>query len=136
MGTISASRHYVNSLSICSRPETIKQLRTYIGAYKFLSRVLPQCAMYIGSLDALTAGKSSSDRINWTEEQEHEFKISQDALSTNKTITLPKPTDQLWLVCDGAVRKPGISATLYIQHAMMMIFWLPDISARNYTVIS
>jgi len=115
MGTISASRHYVNSLSICSRPETIKQLRTYIGAYKFLSRVLPQCAMYIGSLDALTAGKSSSDRIKWTEEQEHEFKISQDALSSNKTITLPKPTDQLWLVCDGAVRKPGISATLYIQ---------------------
>jgi hypothetical protein len=29
-------------------------------------------------------------------------------------LILPRPTDQLWIVTDGAVRKPGIGATLYV----------------------
>ena len=114
-GTISASSHQVNTLSVCNRPDTVKQLRTYIGAYKFLSRVLPECAIYLAPLDDIQAGKQSSDRLLWSDDQESAFRLSQTALSNNKTITLPKSSDQLWLVCDGALRKPGISSTLYIQ---------------------
>ena len=39
---------------------------------------------------------------------------AQSALSTNRTITLLRPDDLLWIVTDGAVKKPGIGATLYV----------------------
>ena len=41
------------------------------------------------------------------------FKVAKLALSSSRTITLPKPDDLLWIVTDGAVRTPGIGATLY-----------------------
>ena len=38
----------------------------------------------------------------------------QQALSTCHTITLPRPTDQLWIVTDGSIHKPGIGTTFYV----------------------
>ena len=29
-------------------------------------------------------------------------------------MTLPRPEDQLWIITDGALRDPGIGATLYV----------------------
>ena len=34
---------------------------------------------------------------------------------THKAITLPRPSDQLWIVTEGALRKLGLGATLYIE---------------------
>ena len=45
------------------------------------------------------------------------FAAAQTALSTNCQITLPRPTDHLWIVTDGAVNKPGIGATLYVTRS-------------------
>ena len=42
------------------------------------------------------------------------FSDAQAALAFTLTITLPKPEDQLCIVTDGAVRSPGIGATLYV----------------------
>ena len=42
------------------------------------------------------------------------FRSAQNALSSALTIKLPRPEDQLWIVTDGAVRDPGIGATLYV----------------------
>lgn len=38
-----------------------------------------------------------------------------ECVSSSRSITLPRPDDQLWIVSDGAVRKPGIAATLYVM---------------------
>ena len=43
------------------------------------------------------------------------FARTQEALLTHKAITLPRPSDQLWIVTDGALRKLGLGATLYIE---------------------
>lgn len=43
------------------------------------------------------------------------FQKAQEALTTNKAITLPRPSDQLWIVTDGALRKYGLGATLYVE---------------------
>ena len=40
VGTLKASPHRVASLSSCPAPETATQLRSFIGAYKILSRVV------------------------------------------------------------------------------------------------
>ena len=89
-------------------------MRSFIGAYKVLSRVIPRRSIYLTPLDAVTAGRPSQESINWTDDLRAAFRSAQNALSSALTITLPRPEDQLWIVTDGAVRDPGIGATLYV----------------------
>ena len=87
---------------------------SFIGAYKVLSRVIPRCSSYLAPLDAVTAGRPSKECINWTDDLRAALRSAQNTLSSAFTITLPRPEDQLWIVTDGAVRDPGIGATLYV----------------------
>ena len=114
-GTLSASPHVITTLSTCSQPKTVKQLRSFIGAYKVLSRVIPKCSNALATLDNMVAGSSSSDELVWSDEKIQSFESAKSLLSSNKIIHLPRPEDQLWIVGDAAVRDPGISATLYVQ---------------------
>ena len=113
-GTLHASPHRIAALALCSPPTTVKGMRSFIGAYKMLARVLPQCASFLTPLDAVVAGRQSSDRISWSDDLRAAFKAAQDALANPRTITLPRPSDQLWIITDGAVKKHGIGATLYV----------------------
>jgi hypothetical protein len=112
-GTLTASPHRVATLSTCAPPLTVKGLRSFIGAFKALSRVIPTSAQALHPLDLLVAGKQSSDRLPWPDEALAHFKSAQKTLLTHKSITLPRSSDQLWIVTDGALRDPGIGATLY-----------------------
>ena len=58
--------------------------------------------------------RPSQESINWTDYLRATFRSAQNALSSALTITLPRPEDQLWIVTSGAVRDPGIGATLYV----------------------
>ena len=113
-GSLSASSHRLNTLATYPEPSTIGRMRSFIGAYKVLSRVLPGCSSYLTPMDAVTAGRSSQESINWTDDLRTAFRCAQTALLSALTITLPRPEDQLWIVTDGAVRDPGIGATLYV----------------------
>lgn len=113
-GTIRASPHRVSALSSCPAPKTVTALRSFIGAYKVLSRVLKDCATLLAPLDDAVAGRESKETVHWTEELLSAFNRAQSALSTRQAITLPRPDDQLWVVTDGAVREPGLGATLYV----------------------
>ena len=55
-GSIHASPHPVATLSTCEPPSTVKGLRSFIGAYKVLARVVPRCAHLIPRLDDAVAG--------------------------------------------------------------------------------
>lgn len=113
-GTIQASPHRIATLSSCTLPMTVFGLRSFIGAYKVLARVLPQCASTIGPLDSLTAGRQSNEKLTWTEDLTQTFHTAQRSLTLTKTITLPRPDDEIWIVTDGAMKKPGIGATMYV----------------------
>ena len=69
--------------------------------------------MHLTSLDSV-AGKVSSDRLQWSEDLTTSFQTAKDLLKSHKSITLPKPTDTIWIVTDGAVKYPGLGATMYI----------------------
>ena len=43
-----------------------------------------------------------------------QFVTAQEALKSHKSIVLPRPSDQLWIVTDGSVTKRGLGATLYV----------------------
>ena len=113
-GTIQASPHRIATLSSCTPPQTVRNMRSFIGAFKFLARVLPNCANIIAPLDNATAGKQSQDKIVWSDSLQSSFSIAQQALATNKSVVIPRMSDQLWIVTDGAVKKPGLGATLYV----------------------
>jgi len=89
-------------------------MQSFIGALKVLSRVIPGCSTLLAKLDDTVAGRESKETIQWTDDLRTSFCNAQAALSTAHTISLPRPGDQLWIVTDGAVRKPGIGATLYV----------------------
>ena len=43
-GTLTASSHRVNTLASCPEPDTVGRMRSFVGAYKVLSRVIPRCS--------------------------------------------------------------------------------------------
>ena len=94
-GSFSASPHRLNTLATYREPSTVGQMRSFIGTYKVLSRVIPRCSSYLTPLDALTAGRPSQDAISWANDLRTAFHSGQTALSTALTITLPRPEDQL-----------------------------------------
>ena len=114
-GTLCASPHRIATLSTCSRPTIVKGLRSFLGAYKFLARVVPNCSTFLSPLESLVAGKPSQEQIIWYDTTTEAFKSAQQHLQNHQSITLPKPEDQLWLVTDGAVKSPGIGSTLYLH---------------------
>ena len=113
-GTISASPHRISTLASCDKSTNVTGMRSFIGAFRILSRVLPNSANIISSLENEIAGKESKDSILWTESLSDHFRKAQEALRHCKTITLPKASDQLWIVTDGSVKQHGLGATLYV----------------------
>ena len=112
-GTVLASQHRINALAVCTPPETIKGLRSFIGAFKFMSRVLPAYSEKIHYLDKLTAGgKASSEKIIWTEEQLRAFERAKSHLKEAKILTLPRKEDHLQVITDAS--KLGIASALYV----------------------
>ena len=113
-GKIQASPHRIATLASCKPPDTVKGMRSFIGAYKVLARVINDCASYIDPLDTAISGKQSRDKLDWDANLSSSFARAQAALMQNKCIVLPQPSDQLWIVTDGSVKCHGIGATLYV----------------------
>ncbi len=113
-GTLRTSSHRTAALAAVTPPPTVHGLRSFIGAYKVLSRVLKGYAELLHPLDQAVAGRQSREEIQWSDELLHAFKQAQDALKNTRTITLPRPEDELWIVTDGSVKNRGIGATLYV----------------------
>ena len=88
-GRLSASPHRIAVLSSCPAPENVKGLRSFIGAYKVLSRVLPNCADVIDPLESSITGFQSQDKLQWNESLIQKFRAAQQALATHKSIVLP-----------------------------------------------
>ena len=99
-------------------------MRSFIGAFKVLSCVIPGCFTLLANLDDTIAGRESKQTIQWTGDLHASFHKAQVALSTAQTISLPIPSDYLWIVTDRALRKPGIGAMLCVTRN--------DLNCRNY----
>ena len=113
-GSIRPGAHRLNALSHCEVPNTVKSLRSYIGAYKYLSRVLPCYAEVLKPLEDMCAGKESSEKIIWSEDLTAAFEKSKAHLKKVKPVALPKRTEELNIVTDAAITPIGIAATLLI----------------------
>ena len=126
-GKLLASPHRISTLSTCGLPKTVKNLRSFIGAYKALSRVIPNTASFLAPLDTVCAGRDSPESIEWTEDLTAVFTRAQKALRAHKAVVLPLPDDQLWIV---SLSSCGESVPLSMLHVTTERIWLA-ILARN-----
>ena len=115
-GTLTATPHRLSTLSTCEQPTTVKSMRSFLGAYKFLSRVIPNVSIVLAPLEDAVAGRGSAEKIMWSEELATSFKHAQTYLQNSDTITIPTPDDHLWILSDGAQKTPGIGSTLFVTH--------------------
>ena len=119
MGTLSASPHRISALSVVEPPTTVKSLRSFIGAYKHLGKVIRWHSDFINPLDRMVAGRDSKERITWSDENLLSFTKAKESLRTCVPIHIAKPDDQLWIQTDGALKPgapsvSGIAATLFL----------------------
>lgn len=114
-GNISPSPHRLSTLAHSEPPSTIKGLRSWLGAVKHIKQCIQNYAPCLGPLEEFVGGKESRDKIDWTDELLSTFQTAQNCLNEVKTITVSRPSDQLIIVTDGAVKSRGIGATLYIN---------------------
>ena len=113
-GTLSATPHRLNTLSACQRPKTVKGLRSFIGSYKFLSKVLPRHSDVLDPLEKICAGQDSKSLVIWTEGLSQAFENAKNHLKEAKTLTLPKPEDRLQIVTDASTSSSGLASTLIV----------------------
>lgn len=113
-GTIRATAHRLNTLATCSRPTTVTGMRSFVGTFKVMARVIPGAALILDPLEqSTTNAKDGKSKINWTDDLETAFENAQRYLRSAKTIKLPTAEDKLWIVTDAATSNQGLGATLY-----------------------
>ena len=113
-GSIHASPHRIAALASCEPPKTVRGPRASVVSYKMLGRVLSGSAQLPSPLQSLTAGHQSQGTVVWSDNLLACFCSCQEALTSNKSIALPKPEDHLRIVTDESVKMSGLGATLYI----------------------
>ena len=113
-GTIRSGAHRLSALSECEPPETVKALRSYIGAYRFLSRVVKNYAALLLPLENMIVGeKVGTKKLEWSDSKLVEFQKAQSALKDAKAITLPRSDDILHIVTDAAITPTAVGAVMY-----------------------
>ena len=111
-GTIRASPHKVSALAAVDPPTTVGKLRSYIGSYKFLSRVMKSYSEMLCPLEDIIAGREKAEKIVWTDNLIAAFRRSQENLNNAKILTLPRKGDQLQIITDAS--NTGVGAALYV----------------------
>lgn len=121
-GTLSASPRRTATLASCEMPTKVKVMRSCLGAYKVLSRVIPVCSSLLVPIEEAIGGMDSNDVVSWSDDLVQAFKHAQQALQDTKTIHIPHPKDTLWIVTDGALLNPNTTAHTYSNHWDPVVF--------------
>nr|XP_012151025.1 PREDICTED: uncharacterized protein K02A2.6-like [Megachile rotundata] len=93
----------VDAIVNFTKPETVKQLRRYLGMINFYRRFVPGAARILSPLNSLLKGsKKGNALIPWTEESELAFKESKRALVDATILAHPVPGAALSLAGDAS----------------------------------
>ena len=110
--------HRQNVLLTCSRPTTIKELRSFLGSYHTFYKCQENHNMILSPLTKiLSQNPTSNQRIQWTPDLIQAFQRAQAAAKDLDKLYTPRPSDQLAVTSDYAEKgqnmEAGISATLW-----------------------
>ena len=112
-GTIKASPHRISALTAIdpSMITTVGQLRSFVGSFKYLSRVLKSYSEFLEPLEKEIGGRSRAEKLQWTDSLLADFKRAQSHLLNSDILTIPHRRDQLKIITDAC--NTGIGAALY-----------------------
>ena len=113
-GTITASAHKTSPLAVIEPPKTCSAMRSFIGAFKAISRCIKNYASLMSPLEHCIKGMQGTQQIVWSDELREHFKRAQAALKSPAVLTLPTPSDKLILTADASPMNDGIGATLFL----------------------
>ena len=113
-GTLSVSSHKISPLLSSDPPKTCSAMRSFLGAYKALSRCIPKYASLLSPLEESLKGLQGNQLIQWSDELKDFFLKAQDALRSPHVITIPTRSDPLLITTDGSPVNKGLGATLFI----------------------
>ena len=104
-------QHRQNVIANAPLPTTVKNLRSYLGAYRTFFRCKQNMSHILRELEEFQAGKKSSDKLLWNDQLKDKFEKSKHEIQTLDELYLPKPDDQLVMTSDWSEK--GISCTLW-----------------------
>lgn len=96
--TLSASPHRRATLASSEKPTNVKTMRSFLGSYKVLSRVMPGCSSFLAPLEEAIGGMDSKEVISWSDELVLAFQRAQQALQDTKPTQISHPNDTLWII--------------------------------------
>ena len=113
-GTLTPCEHKVSPLTKVSPPKTCTSMRSFIGAFKALSKCIPRYASLVAPLENSIKGLQGQQQIQWTDDLHAHFSRCQTALKSTETITIPRPDDKLIVTVDASPVNQGLGASLFV----------------------
>ena len=100
--------HTTSALVNAAKPNTVKQMRSFLGSFKQLSSSLPNYASTIHNLEQIVANRSSAERLIWTSELEASFLQAKQLATHPKGVAEARPEDQLYTYSDYSAGKRAV----------------------------
>ena len=113
-GTLSPSSHKLVPLAAVDYPKTCTSMRSFIGAFKAVSRCIPGYATLVSPLEDDIKGLQGSQTIIWSQDLHQVFRKAQEALNFPRTLTIPRPFDRLLMTVDASPKNMRLGAILFI----------------------
>lgn len=94
----------VKAIHSIPKPETVKDLRQFLGTINFYRRFTPNAALLQAPLNSFITGSKKNDRtkIDWTDESEAAFQACKQALADAVLIAIPQENAELRIVSDAS----------------------------------
>ena len=83
----SPTQHTIAPLAKAEEPTTVKQMRSFLGSIKQLTECIEDYAILLSPLEQAVAGKSSSERLKWSEELSKSFQKAKDCTVASNNYT-------------------------------------------------
>ena len=133
-GHIHPDPHRKLALTEMKPPNTVGEMRTFMGVYKTFFPAIPKLSNMMAPFEKLCAGKDSKLKIEWNGDLEENFKVAKKAADNNiRNLALPHPDEQLFIVPDAACRdseskKPALGFILFVHREpqaepVMFVSW-------------
>ena len=103
--------HRQNVIANSPLPVSVKDLRSYLGAYRTFFRCKKEMSNILKDLEEFASNRKSSEKLVWTPELQKTFEDSKHQILNLDKLYLPKPDDQLVMTSDWSEK--GISSTLW-----------------------
>ena len=113
-GTVHTSSRLTKKITEAPRPQTKKQVRSFLGLTGYYREYIPNYAEIALPLTDLTR-KGSPTQVKWGEKEEQAFRKLKERLATPPILRLPQFDQLFMLKVDASDR--GIGAVLMQEHA-------------------